>query len=265
MATIAAKVCTVCHGDCSDKPRVKDEFNRYTCRSCLDARVHASNAAALQDNDELSNLRAAAQIEAKSAALDLPESQSCPKCHNFLADESRLCMRCGFDRKRGAKVITRVEKVKVEKERRRMNFDPIWIVLALGIPAMGTGVWAFADIQMLWVFGIAYGLFSLITSVAVLVAQVRDSAYGYVVLMALYMASFILPIVAAASGSMEGLIGGALVVGVVGLVCGLCQLYWVFAESGRSYLQTAWCMCIVMFLMSRGLETMARAAAMADQ
>ena len=261
MPTAAAKLCTICNRDCSDRPRVKDEFNRYTCRSCLDARTESSNTAAISDGDDGINLKAAAMIEAKSNALDLPESQSCPKCHNYFADCDRLCMRCGFDRKRGAKVLTRVEKVKAEKERRRASFDPIWVVLALGIPAIGTGVWAFTDAQMSWVFSLSYGLFSLITSVAVLVAQVRDAAYGYVALMAIYIASFILPIIAVASGSTSGLVGSAAIVGVIGLVCGICQLYWVFAESGRSYLQTAWCMCIVMRLMSMGLNFAAAASA----
>jgi hypothetical protein len=174
-------------------------------------------------------------------------------------------MRCGFDRKRGAKVMTRVEKVKAEKERRRSSFDPIWIVLLLGIPAIGTGAWAFASPEMAWVFSISYGLFSLITSISVLVAQVRDAAYGYVALMALYIASFILPLVAVASGSMTGMVGSLAIVGLVGLLAGICQLYWVFVESGRAYLQTAWCMCILMRLMSMGMGYAAAAATASNQ
>lgn len=111
MAATAAKVCTVCNVDCADRPRVKDEFGRYTCRACLDALPPAK---ADPDGDG-PDLRSAAMMEAKSAALDLPEAQSCPKCHGFLNEGQRLCMRCGFDRKRGAKVVTRVEKVKEEK------------------------------------------------------------------------------------------------------------------------------------------------------
>lgn len=273
MAATATKVCTVCSADCADRPRVKDEFGRYTCKACFDKQTRSAAApvpkAAPKSapkvvpppmlhgfDDEGLDLRSAAMIESKMQPIDLPEAQSCPKCHGFMSGEQRLCMRCGYDRKRGARVTTRVEKDKdVQEERRRSasSFDPMWVVLALGLPAIGTGLWAFADPTMDWVFSISYGLFSLTTSVSVLVAQVRDKAWGYIVLMGLYMASFILPIIAVASGSMAGLAGSLLVLGLVGLIAGLCQLYWVFVESGRAYLQVAWCMCILMRLMTMGL------------
>lgn len=130
MAVTASKVCTVCNADCADRPRVKDEFGRYTCKACFDKQARGAAAPAPKsaprvvtpppvargfDDDGL-DLRSAAMIEAKMQPVDLPEAQSCPKCHGFMSGEQRLCMRCGYDRKRGSVVNTRVEKV-VEKDR----------------------------------------------------------------------------------------------------------------------------------------------------
>jgi len=127
MAVTASKVCTVCNADCADRPRVKDEFGRYTCKACFDKQARGAAAAPAPksaprvvtpppvargyDDDGL-DLRSAALIEAKMQPVDLPEAQSCPKCHGFMSGEQRLCMRCGYDRKRGSKVATRVEAVK---------------------------------------------------------------------------------------------------------------------------------------------------------
>lgn len=113
MATTATKVCRLCNTDCAERPRVKDELGRYTCQACLDkemARAASRAAPASQrDDDGLAAIRAAAMMEAKSAELDLPETQSCAKCHGYMPPENRICLRCGFDRKRGAKVMTRIE------------------------------------------------------------------------------------------------------------------------------------------------------------
>jgi ribosomal protein L32 len=114
MGTMTEKVCSVCNVDCSTKPRVKDELGRYTCKACFDgvAAKAAHSAAAAQQNED-ADLRAAAMMEAKSMAADLPEAQSCPRCQNYLTVDQRVCLRCGYDRKRGAKVMTKVE---VDKE-----------------------------------------------------------------------------------------------------------------------------------------------------
>ncbi|MFT3684696.1 MAG: hypothetical protein QM783_07150 [Phycisphaerales bacterium] len=87
--------------------------------------------------DEGADLRAAAMMEAKSGAADLPEAQSCPRCQGYLDVEQRLCMRCGYDRKRGAKVMTRVEADKevksdwVTKRRQSQKIDQV-VGIAVG-------------------------------------------------------------------------------------------------------------------------------------
>lgn len=127
MAATATKICTICNTDCADRPRVKDEFGRYACKACLEKQEAQAAAKAkgatgappkAGEDDEL-DLRSAAMMEAKSAAMDLPEAQCCPKCNGFMPNDQRLCMRCGFDRKRGAKVMTKVEKVVEPRDARK--------------------------------------------------------------------------------------------------------------------------------------------------
>ncbi|HZW05510.1 MAG TPA: hypothetical protein VFF65_00180 [Phycisphaerales bacterium] len=112
MSATATKVCSVCNVDCANRPRVKDELGRYTCKQCVE---RASAAGQQRADDDGLDLRAAAMMEARSEAAELPEAESCPKCHGFMAASQRLCTRCGYDRKRGAKVMTRVEQVKEQK------------------------------------------------------------------------------------------------------------------------------------------------------
>lgn len=126
MATTAAKVCRICMVDCGDHPRVKDELGRYTCKACYDREEALNNAALrraagapparqLHEDNATADLRAAAMIEAKTEPLDLPDSKACPKCHGYLPETERLCMRCGFDRRRGCRVATRVECEKAKR------------------------------------------------------------------------------------------------------------------------------------------------------
>ncbi|MBY0308275.1 MAG: hypothetical protein K2Q09_05995 [Phycisphaerales bacterium] len=126
MATTTAKICSICHSDCSTRPRVKDELGRYACRTCFDTAPAAPQA---PPPDDALDLRAAAMIEARSQAAELPVAHSCPRCEGYLAADQRLCLRCGYDRKRGAKVLTRVETVKevksdwLDQKRQRQKTD----------------------------------------------------------------------------------------------------------------------------------------------
>jgi len=221
MAATATKVCTVCQGDCSTKPRVKDEFGRYTCRECLDqGPAYPASSARGADDDGL-DLRAAAMMEVKSLALDLPETQSCPKCHGFLPTEARLCMRCGYDRKRGSKVMTKVEKVKEEKERRRQPLDVTWIVVGFGLLVVGAAVSAcFTGVAavpaMLLLSALGLGLY-----ITIIACQIRD---GETIYAACAIASFF--------------------VGITGLA----TLFWLFAVNDRGWLKGLWACMLISYI-----------------
>lgn len=41
----AAKICTICGDDCSDRPRIKDDSGKYACRDCYEQRRAAAGQA----------------------------------------------------------------------------------------------------------------------------------------------------------------------------------------------------------------------------
>lgn len=236
MAATATKVCTICNADCSDKPRVKDEAGHYACKSCHDKQANVVAPAAKSvptrtpppvappsafDEDGI-DIRSAAMLEARTQAAELAEAESCPKCHGYLQSDQRLCMRCGFDRKRGAKVMTRVEKVKEQKEeRRRQPLDITWIVVGFGLLTVGcaasallTSAMAVPALLLLSVLG--FGLY-----ITIIACQFRDGETVYAVCA---IASFF--------------------VGVTGFV----TLFWLFAVNDRGWLKGLWACMILSYI-----------------
>ncbi|MDP1660407.1 MAG: hypothetical protein Q8L55_00700 [Phycisphaerales bacterium] len=230
MAATATKVCTVCNADCADRPRVKDEHGRYTCKACLNRQARSAAAPAPKvvpppmqhgfDDDGL-DLRSAAMIEAKTQPIDLPEAQSCPKCHGFMSGEQRLCMRCGYDRKRGSRVTTRVERQKAEKEERREPLDVTWIVVGFGLLTVGCAVSALVTSAMavpalLLLSALGFGLY-----ITIIACQFRDGETVYAVCAIL---SFF--------------------VGITGFV----TLFWLFAVNDRGWLKGLWACMLVSYV-----------------
>ena len=238
MAATAMKICTICNTDCADRPRVKDDAGRYTCKACVDKQsvapqakaplpkapvvVKAPPVARTLDEDGL-DIRSAALMEARTEAMDLPEAKSCPKCQGFMPDDQRLCMRCGYDRKRGSKVMTRVEKVKEEKpDRSRHPIDVTWIVVGFGLLTVGCAISVFAAPVMVipavfLLLALGAGLY--ITMIA---CQFRDGETVYAIC------------------SLVGLF-----VGFTSIV----SLYWLFAVNDRGWLKGLWACMVLSYVI----------------
>jgi ribosomal protein L37E len=60
--------------------------------------------------DEGLDLATAAKYEAIAAPAELPRETSCPSCKQYMAQEARICIHCGYDRQRKMRLKTTVEK-----------------------------------------------------------------------------------------------------------------------------------------------------------
>jgi hypothetical protein len=96
------KICIKCKEDCSDRPRTKDAQGRYLCRACQDA-----GAAAEAEEGPLAiavdSLPTGLLESAKPVPLGL---QACPSCGSSIPYGGALCVQCGFDVRKGAKIGT---------------------------------------------------------------------------------------------------------------------------------------------------------------
>lgn len=172
--------------------------------------------AAKRGDDEGIDLRAAALIESKAQMAELPPSQLCARCQGFMPEGDRLCMRCGFDRKLGAKRTTRVEAERpdpVEKEGRARPMDVTWMVVGYGVVTVGLAVAALMVPSVFVPAVLLHMVLAVALSVTVLVCQFRDGDTVYAICT---LASFF--------------------VGITGLV----TLYWLFVVNDRGWLKGLW-------------------------
>lgn len=90
MPDTAAKICFLCHQDCSDRPRVKDSRGRYLCKACDEAR--AGRPGAVAPADGFIPLEEAPPEPAARPAL-------CPGCGQPMGGD--ICVHCGYDHRAG--------------------------------------------------------------------------------------------------------------------------------------------------------------------
>ncbi|MCC6677224.1 MAG: zinc ribbon domain-containing protein [Phycisphaerales bacterium] len=107
MPDATAKICIICRQDCSNRPRVKDAKGRYLCKSCEQARAKRETAPAGAaaspgpDSDPDSN---PFDLMPDSLLSDGPAP--CPACNQPIPAGSVLCLHCGFDVRKGARLLT---------------------------------------------------------------------------------------------------------------------------------------------------------------
>ncbi len=112
------KICGICHQDCSDRPRVKDQRGRYFCKAC--AMAHAGRAgpraAATAEPDE----RPYNLDDAEPGASPLPiemldhaeRSTPCPACMHSMPPGAKVCVACGYHVEKGIQSSTQIEMSK---------------------------------------------------------------------------------------------------------------------------------------------------------
>ncbi len=175
------KICVICGQDCSNCPRTKDPRGRYYCQPCYERALAAANRCrdraasnpALEANplgmmEELSSLEPAA-------------TWSCPECNSQLWANTVLCTHCGFDRRNGRVVETRVQPAQEQPRLAESSSVP---GLFLSPPGVAAVVAAFFGLLLVASFATpvatqAYlvldGLFGLVLGVAILFAAFRAS------------------------------------------------------------------------------------------
>lgn len=127
MSTAPAKVCQICHQDCSKKPRVKDPQGRYSCEECVAQRQAEAALLAGADPTPGVERRAAAKPAARPApakaatvaegtpagfwdqpaAAPAPVAAAqtrCAQCGNGLTPGAVICTLCGFNAQSGRKL-----------------------------------------------------------------------------------------------------------------------------------------------------------------
>ncbi len=147
------KVCFMCAADVATQPRVKDKAGRYMCKPCYERAMSARSGAGahgvagggadtghgLHDSfgalaegggaqprhdDDVFGVAESARAPVRGgAAPPMGQSGPCPDCGQPLGAKAMLCTHCGFDRRRGGHLKTRVSKVDAPKEEKEKNRD----------------------------------------------------------------------------------------------------------------------------------------------
>lgn len=126
------KICGICHQDCSDRPRVKDQRGRYFCKAC--AAAHAGRAAPAPAPASQPVAQADTQPDEHPYALDdadpgsspLPielldhveRSTPCPACMHSMPPGAKVCVACGYHVEKGIQSSTQIEKTKTKRGRK---------------------------------------------------------------------------------------------------------------------------------------------------
>lgn len=100
MPELTAKVCIDCGQDCSNRPRVKDARGRYLCKACEAARARAASPHQAQSQPQPPADEGVFDLMPDSLLGDVPAP--CPACSQPIPSGSVLCLKCGFDVRKGA-------------------------------------------------------------------------------------------------------------------------------------------------------------------
>jgi len=136
-----AKLCRACGTDVADKPRIKDAHGNYVCRDCLEklrARQAQQRAKSASPEDETKSAGRNPGHASRSPALTMkqmaqrahepvpgndPEFELlrqtsaqrarsmsvCDHCAHEIDADAVICVRCGYDRRKGRRVTTRID------------------------------------------------------------------------------------------------------------------------------------------------------------
>lgn len=115
-----AKLCAACAKDVASLPRTKDAQGRYFCQEC------AAKLKAKQPQQATARPAAPKPVPVKAAApsdgdvlskmlADSPGVELCPNCGGGMQSNSKICIRCGFNKETGRAMRVQVEHAKKER------------------------------------------------------------------------------------------------------------------------------------------------------
>ncbi len=230
------KICTLCHQDCSDRPRIKDPKGRYYCRECYEnakqqkrsetpaptrapapPRAPAPLAAPLDDGDDLGLLVNLA-AEAATAPREEQPSSHCPSCNKAMPPQATMCVECGYNRSVGQHVTPAVVQGAVAAAPARGGRTGGGI----GVPEALTQPWILF-VAPVAVFGILF-----------LLGRSNDAILGvYAILVILFCVAVGLWALVAAFRESVG-------TGLLTMFLPFYVFYFVFAKNDDPYLKSAY-------------------------
>jgi len=231
----AAKSCSVCGMDVSNKPRVKDAQGRYLCKECFDkakAAVERRNATPpapaakaggkdqvdLADNSFLLDM-------GKKDSVSQSGTKPCPECARPLNPNATVCVGCGLNLETGKRLQVKVVKAKAEKGEKGVK------------ASKGAGSGLFANPHVVGIavvlFFVGFAAMSFVSPAVMVPFTIVSIVFG--------LGVFIWVLIEAFQDSV-----GA---GVFCLICGFYQIYWVLVKCENTLLKWMWCANIIASVM----------------
>lgn len=214
----AGKTCCKCNIDVSQAKRHKDAKGRYWCEPCFaKAALEAKGKGGASDGK--SSGPSGAATPAWLAGSMAVEGKRCTVCSAAMPMDGVICTSCGHNSETGKAMGTKVVLAPKEKapkaKRAGAGFDPAMLIYGYGLVCVG-----------------------------LLIGGTMNSACGMAFLAVAVIGSFaggIWLIVAMALDSV--------VKAVLGFLCGLYALYWVFTQCESQALRTMTLINIVVSIL----------------
>jgi hypothetical protein len=208
------KICGICGKDVSRAARVKDETGAYYCEgACFQqhkAQLHMQRGAPPSTASAASPppppqpqhaqprlakppAQPPADLSANPAFLDISKASKstgprCPACGSPMKnDESVLCTTCGYSKKRGGKLNTRVgvDKEPSSKKGIVIDINPWVLCGVLCVIFGGTLIASTMSEQFLLIHALVLGIFGLIVHISLIVNAFKegDGLWGIILLL----------------------------------------------------------------------------------
>lgn len=234
-----AKSCSICGIDVTGKPRAKDAQGRYLCQDCL--------AKARQTKDVQKNPPAPAPqnpgakpqtpppdndnsfllgLGAKNSVAE-SGTKPCPECGRALASDAVICVGCGYNFERGKRMQVKVVKAKQTDASGKAAApgdsiikNPHFIGVATLVAFGAFAGLSIVQTELAPIFSIVSGIYGLVIFISVVVLAFQDDTTA----------------------------------GVLCLLCGPYQIYWVLVKSENTLLKWLWCDNILIAIMGAFLN-----------
>jgi hypothetical protein len=109
--TTPSKTCVVCGESCDGKPRIKDRKGHYFHQNCYKIAAERCRARRRSVKAQMTTVPPTGVMDEILSASDSHAAMTpCPSCGMAMADDAKLCTRCGVDASDGHRVRTRRDR-----------------------------------------------------------------------------------------------------------------------------------------------------------
>lgn len=214
----AGKTCCKCEIDVSQAKRHKDAKGRYWCEACF-AKAAAESKKAGGTPEGKAPAASGGATPAWLAGSMAVEGKRCTACSAAMPKDGVICTSCGHNSETGKAMGTRVVMAPKEKAPKRKRsgsgFDPVMLAYAYGVLGIGLFIGGTMNSACTMGFLIVTGLSTFAVGIWILIAMALQSVLK----------------------------------AVLGFLCGLYALYWVFTQCESQLLRTCVLMNIVIYVL----------------